>query len=71
MYALKPTSLFTAPQVSPFTGRNHPNLPALQQALCGAASPKTGTGRLLDGLPGGGHQERCLLRPFPGMRPSY
>jgi len=55
----------SAPQVPPLAGGDHPHLPALPQAHLGAAGPPAGAGGLLDGLPGGGHQEGSVLRALP------
>lgn len=52
-------------QVPALAGGDHRHLPAVQQAGCGAAGAQTGAGGLLDGLPGGGHQERRLLSAVP------
>lgn len=52
-------------QVSALAGGDDSDLPAVQQARHGAAVAQTGAGGLLDGLPGGGHQERRVLGPIP------
>lgn len=63
------TFVLTASQVSELSRGDHPDIPAFQKALCGAAAAQAGTGGLLDGLPGGGHKERRLICPLPSMSP--
>lgn len=52
-------------QVSALAGGNHSDLPAVPQTRRGAAIAQAGAGGLLDGLPGGGHQEGRVLGPIP------